>query len=909
MLALKSVGAVSESGTGGAAPAPARSQFCSWESFHLSTIGASALHTAAWDSSHEIVQFLLEAGQDPDTSDSGGLTTMMVPLLRYNLVAMRCVFQNSAVTVRRNVVVDCREEESRLQKQVLAVIELLIRFGANVDNRSQEGSSALHYVANSDAFEVARVLLDAGADIDAQDQNGMTPLHHCIKEGSLLVANLLVSRGAQIDLQDIRGVSSLELALKQRSGNVLQIILNHHHMVATSQRRDFAADVLLSAVELESEEAVRLIVDGGYAPVIVQNSAGETPLHRAIAQRNTHLMALLVSLDLSGESLTMATTTGDSPAHYAARYGSLRVVETLLQQLHVVVGDLRVIDEETNPLNAMNHAGERCLYIVGTDRVSAGTLEERDAIVEFLLRHGARLFPRDRVVRAFGSGLNSVVIFSEPVHRALTLWIQEISDRHQGMDAEDEIRARGVLLTDFCVEWIASVATSAMPGIHSLDLSGLSAVLSVAIAAGYASQDRPRKVSAIPGHTFFNLQFCSAMAGPAELLPRWLVDHHVPEEAAAVPARIRLTPYDDGFTPSGCNSRPGKIVRDFPRDHPGAFAVLDGAVSEQTADLLYASAVKATVWGVYVSVDELQLEGAEQTVADAPELKREETEDPDAYRHALARRTVQEFLVMKDGGQRITKDDWQRTHGVAVWVIASDCDDETEYHLDYAEQVRYESNVIFPPIYGATLHVSPLHNCDGEELAATRHQGRETSSFEGGGFHANLTGLAHYDKYGYKTRKQSQRLTTSELEEVSSSEPGWERVPYAYRRGIICDGEFPHFSGRVRTLPASLTPPAGAAATPLPVKRVIVGFNLFPHEIGACVAKFPEHSGAFNRYVKLSQAAVKQTKLLSTSSNKGGWSLESVRNNPKQAAFLKLLARKVRENQKAANQASEVKSQ
>ncbi|KAE8885982.1 hypothetical protein PF005_g28439 [Phytophthora fragariae] len=407
------------------------------------------------------------------------------------------------------------------------------------------------------------------------------------------------------------------------------------------------------------------------------------------------------------------------------------------------------------------------------------------------------------------------------------------------------------------------------------------------------------------------------MAGPQELLPRWLLDHHLPDDeaaaASAVPDHIHLSPWDDGFTPSGCNCRPGKIVRDFPRDHPGALAVVDGAVSERTADLLYASAVKATVWGVYVAVGELQLQDAGEKVPETPELEQNEAEDPDAYRHALARRAVQEFLVRKDAGQRITEGDWHRTHGVAVWVIASDCDDETEYHLDYAEQVRYETNVVFPPIYGATLHVSPLHNQvdSGAGDDATPNQGRETSEFEGGGFHVNVTGLAHYDKYGYKTRKQPHRLTTDELEELSASEPGWNRVAYKYRRGIVCDGEFAHFSGRVRTLPTSVSPPTHEEAHgQLPVKRVVVGFNLFPSEIGACVAKFPEHSGAFNRYVKLSQAAVRQTKLLSTAGNKGGWSLASVRANPKQAAFLKLLARKVRENQQqnAAEQPSKLEA-
>ncbi|KAG1705626.1 hypothetical protein DVH05_003328 [Phytophthora capsici] len=388
------------------------------------------------------------------------------------------------------------------------------------------------------------------------------------------------------------------------------------------------------------------------------------------------------------------------------------------------------------------------------------------------------------------------------------------------------------------------------------------------------------------------------MAGPQELLPRWLVDHHL-QEAPAPPAPINLCEWDDGFTPSGCNDRPGKIVRDFARDHPGTCAVIDEAVSERTADLLYASAVKAKVWGVYVPMSELQLENADNQLQ-APELEQDEAKNPDAYRHALARRTVQEFLLGSDARQRITKRDWERTHGVAVWVIASDCNDETEYHLDYAEQVRYETNVIFPPIYGATLHVSPLHN-DLTEVEAI--QGRETRSFEGGGFYVNLTGLAHYDQYGYKTRKQPHRLTTDELEELSERELGWKRISYKYRRGILCDGEFAHFSGRVRTLPTA------AVGAELPVKRVVVGFNLFPSEIGACVAKFPEHSGAFNRYVKLSQAAVKQTKLLSSTSNKGGWTLESVRANPKQAAFLKLLARKVRENQKLQQKSNEQKAE
>lgn len=400
----------------------------------------------------------------------------------------------------------------------------------------------------------------------------------------------------------------------------------------------------------------------------------------------------------------------------------------------------------------------------------------------------------------------------------------------------------------------------------------------------------------------------------SDLLPDWLRSQDLP-----APAHFQLDAWDDGFTPSGCGGRPGRLARDLPRSRRGAFRIFDGAVSVRTADLLYQSAVQAKVWGVYVPTSELRLEqgGGERAHELLPGSESTgSAEDAETYRRLLARLAVQEFLVDKATPGLIAREDWAATHGVAVWVIASDCDDETEYHLDYAEQVRYETNVIVPPIYGATLHVSPLRNASdaqdcsvefgGQALGIADEQAaRSVGEFDGGGFHVNVSGLAHYDAYGYKTRKKG-KVTTDELEARSEQEPGWHRVAYKYRRGILCDGEFPHFSGRVRSLPDMRVPAAdrrvealASGSEDLPMKRVVVGFNLFPLEIGAFVQKFPEHSSAFNKYVKLSQSAVKQTKLLSSEAT---WSLESVRKNPKQAAFIKFLARKIKEKQLAEAQ-------
>ncbi|POM59136.1 Hypothetical protein PHPALM_36123, partial [Phytophthora palmivora] len=210
---------------------------CSWSDFGLNTLGASALHTSAWEGQLDIMEFLLESGQGPDTGDDNGLTPMMMAIMRLNLMTMRCVFRDG-VAVRRNLVVDvsvrgtndmcslwltllcrlsvqCRDELQESVTLVISIIKLLLRFGASIDAQDQNGRTALHCSTSDDAFEVAKYLVDANAKIDARDQDGKTPLHYCIEEGGLLVTNLLLSCCASIDVVNEDGVSPLLLVVQR----------------------------------------------------------------------------------------------------------------------------------------------------------------------------------------------------------------------------------------------------------------------------------------------------------------------------------------------------------------------------------------------------------------------------------------------------------------------------------------------------------------------------------------------------------------------------------------------------------------------------------------------------------------------------------------------------------------------
>lgn len=117
--------------------------------------------------------------------------------------------------------------------------------------------------------------------------------------------------------------------------------------------------------------------------------------------------------------------------------------------------------------------------------------------------------------------------------------------------------------------------------------------------------------------------------------------------------------------------------------------------------------------------------------------------------------------------------------GTVVWCLLSDVNDVVEYHIDYAElyrwinicclmccntsyerySCRYETNVIYPPLYGGVMHLTPFvfedKDTDEDNKLCTSESEAESGEGEvmtGGDFLVNMRGLKHYAEYGYKGR-------------------------------------------------------------------------------------------------------------------------------------------------------------
>ncbi|KAL4171857.1 hypothetical protein KRP22_007035 [Phytophthora ramorum] len=88
----------------------------------------------------------------------------------------------------------------------------------NVDARSAENLTALHYAVRGGHNECTRLLLTANADPNAMDERSITPLHLAALGGHALCVKLLLDHHADPFREDVDHHSPLFIA--EQSGNI-----------------------------------------------------------------------------------------------------------------------------------------------------------------------------------------------------------------------------------------------------------------------------------------------------------------------------------------------------------------------------------------------------------------------------------------------------------------------------------------------------------------------------------------------------------------------------------------------------------------------------------------------------------------------------------------------------------------
>jgi hypothetical protein len=385
--------------------------------------------------------------------------------------------------------------------------------------------------------------------------------------------------------------------------------------------------------------------------------------------------------------------------------------------------------------------------------------------------------------------------------------------------------------------------------------------------------------------------------------------------------------FDDGHVPenlrnddrikssqstTGTNSTRLVNYPEFFERRPTAVNVLDNAVSSNLVDALYEATVQeAQPWGDYVTIEQVrdlwkQQEEHQLNAFDADSISDKEELALHAVasflKTAMSQNVSMRYTRSKSSSSSNTsgsihsseknehtepaadskddedspavnantpllfdESDLSQAHGVAIWALAADVGSRVPYHLDYAEQIRYESNIIVPPALAGVLQCS-------------------SATVEGGEYCSHLDGLEHYEKHGYKGAKEEKKEGSADASSVSvlpvEEDLGWVQVPYKYNRMIWQSGHLPHLSTTVERIStvdtADKLESEVGSRTACPPKRVIVGFNVFLHDVGPTVQRAPEHSAAFRRKVMVERFLFQKRR----------FSLELVQQSPNLAKLL-----------------------
>jgi ankyrin repeat protein len=204
---------------------------------------------------------------------------------------------------------------------------LLVADPKIVNDRDNNGDTALHIAALHNQLAVAQALLDAGADVNAKNgygaytpddlgsvlgssnhkdpvslltvhgidtadmKNGYTPLHLAeFAVGHKKMAELLVSKGADVNARPASGATPLLFAVLRDQKDDAQFLLDKGANVNTPDA--YGNTVLDCALQLQYGSLIQLLVDKG-ADVNAQDQSMHRPLTYAMKMDDHKWAALL----------------------------------------------------------------------------------------------------------------------------------------------------------------------------------------------------------------------------------------------------------------------------------------------------------------------------------------------------------------------------------------------------------------------------------------------------------------------------------------------------------------------------------------------------------------------------------------------------------------------------------------
>lgn len=277
--------------------------------------------------------------------------------LKLSLAVLLLLSENPAIAAENNLAEAARTGDVKS-------VQSLIKTGADVDQASGDGTTALAHAAYRNDIAMLEVLLKAGADVDLANDFGATPLYLAAASADEQLTEKLLKAGANPNLGLLSGETPLMAATNRGKLATVKLLLGHDADPNASE--SIAGQTgLMWAIADKRTELVELLVESE-ADVHLSSKGGFTPLMFAAQQGDVDSARILLGAGANVDELM--PKTGLTPLLVASASGFEEVTSLLLER-------------GANP-ETVDSRGNTALHLAVRNKKAVG-------VVNSLLKHGA----------------------------------------------------------------------------------------------------------------------------------------------------------------------------------------------------------------------------------------------------------------------------------------------------------------------------------------------------------------------------------------------------------------------------------------------------------------------------------------------------------------------------------------